>query len=274
MAPKISFGAPLSITHIGTATAIINISGVTFLTDPVFSPAGTTWDLGIITLKTTSTPALSLADLPPIDVVLLSHEDHPDNLDELGRTILDGRHVFTTVDGAKNLAPRPGVRSLQPWETLPLTIGARHFEITGTPCQHLPGGEVTGFIISSPSFGTTDGKPNAIYFSGDTVYLPELVQMKERFHISVALLNVGKATVPLPTGPLVITMDGAQAAKLAREIEADAVVPMHFESWGHFAETREELARVLESKEEGGVKSRVVWLEPGVETKLVEPGLV
>jgi hypothetical protein len=31
------------------------------------------------------------------------------------------------------------------------------------------------------SFGTTDGKPNAIYFSGDTIYLPELAKMKERF---------------------------------------------------------------------------------------------
>jgi L-ascorbate metabolism protein UlaG (beta-lactamase superfamily) len=115
MAPDIKFKAPLSITHIGTATAIIHVDGVNFLTDPVFSPAGTEWDLGIVVLKTTATPAKSLVDLPPIDVVLLSHEDHPDNLDELGRTTLDGRHVFTTVDGANKLAPRPGVRELTPW---------------------------------------------------------------------------------------------------------------------------------------------------------------
>ena len=47
--------------------------------------------------------------------------------------------------------------------------------------MHLPGGEVVGFIITAPSFGTTDGKPNAIYFSGDTIYLPELAKMRERF---------------------------------------------------------------------------------------------
>ncbi|KAK3298815.1 beta-lactamase superfamily domain-containing protein [Chaetomium fimeti] len=265
MASNVKFNAPLAVTHIGTATAIIHVDGINLLTDPVFSPAGTEWDLGVAVLKISDTPAKGLADLPHIDAVLLSHEDHPDNLDEPGRATLDGRHVFTTPDGAKKLAPRPGVRAIQPWETLPLDIGGKRFEIIGTPCEHLPGGEVTGFIVSAPSFGTTDGKPNVIYFSGDTIYLPELAKMKERFHISVALLNIGKATVALPTGSLAITMDGADAAKLFKELEADVLIPMHFESWGHFAEKKEELAASLEKE---GVMDKVLWLEPGVETKL------
>jgi L-ascorbate metabolism protein UlaG (beta-lactamase superfamily) len=115
MAPNVKFNAPVAITHIGTATAIIHVDGVNLLTDPVFSPAGTEWDLGIVMLKLANTPAMGLADLPPIDAVLLSHEDHPDNLDEPGRTTLEGRHVFTTPDGARNLAPRPGVRAIKPW---------------------------------------------------------------------------------------------------------------------------------------------------------------
>lgn len=83
--------------------------------------------------------------------------------------------------------------------------------------------------------------------------------------ISVALLNIGKATAPLPTGPLVITMDGAQAAQLFREIGADVLVPMHFESWGHFAEQREALAASLERE---GISDKVLWLEPGLKTTL------
>ena len=83
--------------------------------------------------------------------------------------------------------------------------------------------------------------------------------------ISVALLNIGKATAPLPTGPLQITMDGAQAARLYREIGADVLVPMHFESWGHFAEQREALAASLERE---GISDKVLWLEPGVKTTL------
>ncbi|KAL2138788.1 hypothetical protein VTI28DRAFT_6219 [Corynascus sepedonium] len=265
MAPNIKFDAPLAITHIGTATAIIHVDGVNLLTDPVFTPAGTEWDWGFVVLKHLDAPAINLTDLPDIDAVLLSHEDHPDNLDEPGRAALEGRPVLTTADGAKNLGPRSDVRALKPWETLPLEVGGKRFEVTGTPCEHLPGGEVTGFIVTAPSFGSTDDKPNAIYFSGDTIYLPELTQMKKRFHISVALLNIGKATAPLPTGPLVITMDGAEAARLFRELEADVLVPMHFDSWAHFAEKRDALATALEKE---GVMDQVRWLEPGMKTTL------
>lgn len=42
---------------------------------------------------------------------------------------------------------------------------------------------MTGFIITNPSFGSTDGKPNAIYFSGDTNYVPELVKIREQFRM-------------------------------------------------------------------------------------------
>ncbi|KAJ4290094.1 hypothetical protein N0V88_006600 [Collariella sp. IMI 366227] len=263
MAHKINFDAPLALTHIGTATAIIHLDGVNILTDPFFSPANTEWDMGILVLKNSDNPALTPEDLPPIDAVLLSHEDHPDNLDEPGRQVLKGKQVLTTPDGAKNLSALPGVRAMRPWETVSLEIGSQTFQVTGTPCEHLPGGEVTGFILTTPSFGQTDGKPNAIYFSGDTIYLPDLARMRHDFHISLALLNIGKAVVPLPTGPLKITMDGADAARLFRDIGADVLVPMHFESWAHFTEKREELARALERE---GVMDRVLWLEPGVRT--------
>ncbi|KAK4451438.1 mitochondrial N-acyl-phosphatidylethanolamine-hydrolyzing phospholipase D [Podospora aff. communis PSN243] len=265
--PQLNFGASLSLTHIGTATAIIHLNHVNLITDPVFSPAGGEWTLGEHTLRTTLSAALTLPDLPPIDAVLLSHEDHPDNLDEPGRQLLDGRHVLTTPDAASKLAPRPGVRALLPWESTTLSLGGRIFTVTGTPCVHLPGGEVVGFIITTPEFGETDGLPNAIYFSGDTIYLPELAKMKEKWHISVAMLNIGNVLVPHPEGgALQITMAGVDAAKLFRDIGADVLVPMHFESWAHFTEGKEELKGVLEKE---GLGEKVIWLEPGVKTKIV-----
>jgi L-ascorbate metabolism protein UlaG (beta-lactamase superfamily) len=90
--------------------------------------------------------------------------------------------------------------------------------------------------------------------------------MKYDIDISVALLNTGKATAPLPTGPLQITLDGAQAARLFRELGADVLVPMHFESWRHFAEEKADLRQALEV---GGVMDKVMWLEPGVRTTIV-----
>ena len=263
MAP---FKTNLDITFIGTATAVLEVDGVTLITDPFFSPAGTVWDRGDVVLKNEITPALGLQDLPVIDAVLLSHEDHPDNLDDLGRRLLDGRKVLTTMDGAKKLAPRPGVRGMVPWETTSLQVGGRTFQVTATPCKHFPGGECTGFIITAPSFGETDGLPNAIYFSGDTVYMDELVDMKTKFHISVALLNLGAASVPVGDAPLMITMDGKEAAKLFRDIGADVLVPMHYDGWGHFAEGSNELAKVFASE---GIENKVCWLTPGEAKRVI-----
>ncbi|PBL01924.1 Metallo-hydrolase/oxidoreductase [Armillaria gallica] len=238
----VDFKCNLNIKHISTASAIFEIDGVNLLTDPFFSPAGTEWDVGVTVLKNSDTPALGLQDLPPIDAVLLSHEDHPDNLDELGRRLLDGR----------KLHPRPGVRGIRPWETVPLEAGGKSFEVTGVPCQHLPGGECTGFIITAPEFGSTDGLPNAIYFSGDTVYFEELGRDARQ--------------MPLPDGQLQITMDGKQAARLFREIKADILVPMHYESRGHFTQNGKELAKAFE---EEGIQDTVCWLTPGVSKKVL-----
>ncbi|KAH6679891.1 beta-lactamase superfamily domain-containing protein [Plectosphaerella plurivora] len=261
-----TFGGTLNMTHIGTATAILEINGVNMLTDPFFSPGGTEFDVGVAVLKVDDTPAMSLKDLPIIDVILLSHEDHPDNLDELGRQLLDGRRVLTTLDGAQKLAPRPGVIGLRPWETVSVNVGGKQFQVTGTPCQHMPGGEVTGFIITEPGFGTTDGLPNAIYFSGDTVYIEELAEIRSKFHISVAILNLGAAIAALPGHePLMITMDGKQASRLSKEIGADVIVPMHYESWNHFSQHGKEL---LQAFQEEGISDKISWLEPGVTKKI------
>jgi L-ascorbate metabolism protein UlaG (beta-lactamase superfamily) len=49
--------------------------------------------MGIAVLQINDTPVQGLADFPSIDAVLLSHKDHPDNLDEPGRRMLDGRQL-------------------------------------------------------------------------------------------------------------------------------------------------------------------------------------
>ncbi|KAH8801652.1 putative Zn-dependent hydrolases of the beta-lactamase protein [Xylogone sp. PMI_703] len=265
MAPS-SFKSSLTITHITTACAIIDIGGVKLLTDPVFAPAGTEWDRGYIVLKNSESPALELKDLPPIDGVLLSHEDHPDNLDELGRQLLDGRHVLTTMDGAKNLAPRPGVKGLQPWETTTFVVGGKTFQVTATPCDHVPGNECIGFILTADDFGTgANGLPNAIYFSGDTVYMEEFKKIPSEFNVLAAILNLGAASAPFSTGPVQITMDGRQAAQLLRELDAEVLIPMHYEWWGHFTEGGEELKKIFQ---EEGIAEKICWLTPGQSKKV------
>ncbi|OAA76689.1 Zn-dependent hydrolase [Akanthomyces lecanii RCEF 1005] len=261
--------ASVNITFIGTATAVLEVNGINFITDPFFSPAGSEWDRGYFVLKNTLPPALGLADLPAIDAVLLSHEDHPDNLDELGRQLLDGRRVFTTQDGARKLAPRPSVRGMAPWETVSFSIGNVQFELTATPCQHLPGGECIGFVLSGPGFGQTNGKPNGVYFSGDTIYTEELATIKDRFNIQAALINIGAASVPIADPPLKITMDSADAVRLVRDLDVDVAIPMHCDGWGHFSEDGAQAATVFDAAD---VKDRIRWLKPGKKTEILRHG--
>ncbi|KAJ8578247.1 hypothetical protein ON010_g955 [Phytophthora cinnamomi] len=111
--PPVSFQ---SIAHIGTATSILSMDAVNFLIDPTFDNSGDfnqelgnfNQASGFVFVKTDD-PTLGIEDLPVVDAILLSHEDHVDNLDASGRTMLNGRHVFTTLNGVKNLAsPCPG----------------------------------------------------------------------------------------------------------------------------------------------------------------------
>jgi L-ascorbate metabolism protein UlaG (beta-lactamase superfamily) len=181
-------------------------------------------------LENIESPAMALHDLPVINAVLLSHENHFDNLDELSRQLLDGRRVFTTPDGAKNLAPRPAVHGLRPWELIKTRISGKPFQITATPCVHFPGHECTRLIVTTPKFSETNGLLNAIYFSGDTVYVKELAKIRRKFHITIALLNIRAAFVaPDPSAdPLQITMCRKQATRLFRDIKANILVLMHF----------------------------------------------
>lgn len=116
--------------------------------------------------------------------------------------------------------------------------------------------------METDSFGVdATGKPNAIYFSGDTVYIDELREIGKKWHISAAILNLGNATFDFPTGPIQITMDGKQAVQLTRDIGADVMIPIHFESWAHFTEDREDLVKVFTEER---FMDKVVWTVPGV----------
>src|SRR5262245_65175522 len=77
----------IEITYIGGPTALIEIAGVTFITDPTFDPPGKDYRSGTVVLRKLAGPAVDVDRLGRIDVALVSHEQHPDNLDESGRVL-------------------------------------------------------------------------------------------------------------------------------------------------------------------------------------------
>jgi L-ascorbate metabolism protein UlaG (beta-lactamase superfamily) len=93
----------LSITLIGGPTALIEIDGFRLLTDPTFDAPGA-YQLPHVKLEKLTGPALSAEQIGLVDAVLLSHDQHADNLDHSGKDLLKRpKRVLTTQAGAKRL---------------------------------------------------------------------------------------------------------------------------------------------------------------------------
>jgi L-ascorbate metabolism protein UlaG (beta-lactamase superfamily) len=253
--------AELTLTLIGGPTVLIETGGLRLLTDPTFDPAGGDYDLGPVTLHKTTGPAQPAGSLGHLDTVLLSHEQHSDNLDQTGRALLDTvPQVLTTPQSAANLGPN--AVGLQPWETRQLTApDGRTLIITATPGRHGPegaelySGEVTGFVLT-----WADEPRPALYFSGDTVWYDGVAAVARRFDVGVALLNMGAARLDL-IGPVNLTMNAEGAVETARAFGSATLIPAHVDGWAHFSESREAANRVLAA---AGLTNRLRWLEPGV----------
>src|SRR5690242_12617271 len=104
----------IAVTYIGGPTAILEIAGLRFLTDPTFSDPAQ-YPSGSVFLQKTEGPARPVEQIGHIDAVLLSHDQHADNLDPAGRTVVERLPTLTTLPGAERLG---GLAvGLAPWET-------------------------------------------------------------------------------------------------------------------------------------------------------------
>ena len=241
-----------TLTYIGTATVLLETGGVAVLTDPAFDPAPAEYPTGPVTLRSLTGPAVDAADLPALDAILLSHDEHPDNLDTAGRALLDGRIVLTTVSGARRLGG--GAIGLAPWETYELNGESGSLLVTATPARHA--GDVIGFLLRTP------GEEESLYISGDTVYHDELDEIGRRHTVGAAVLHFGAAVVPY-FGDDCITMDGEQGVRLTRSLDVATVVPVHYDARDHFTQGREGIDAAFAG---AGLDDRLHWPERGVPT--------
>ena len=140
----------LSVLLVGGPTAVLDYAGLRLLTDPTFDPPGD--QAGGLTKLTG--PAVGADDVGAIDAVLLSHDQHSDNLDVSGRAFLAraGR-TLTTVTGAERLGGN--AVGLEPWASIELERPAGNaVTVTAVPAQHGPEGcepvtgPVVGFVLT------------------------------------------------------------------------------------------------------------------------------
>jgi L-ascorbate metabolism protein UlaG (beta-lactamase superfamily) len=251
---------PISITLIGGPTALIEIDGFRLLTDPTFDDPGA-YQLPHVKLEKTAGPALSADAIGPIDAVLLSHDQHSDNLDKSGRELLfKVKRVLTTEAGARRLGGH--VEGLAPWdETQVKDRDGNTLTITATPARHGPAGieplsgDVIGFVVSS---SRSDSR--SIYITGDTTWFDGVAEVARRFDCGVVLPFAGAAQT---RGPFHLTMDTNDTIETARAFPDAVIVPVHTEGWAHFSQNSEDLRKSFDML---GFGPRLRLLEPGVPT--------
>ena len=250
------------VTHIGGPTTLIEFEGWRLLTDPTFDPPGGSYGFGWGSKsQKLRGPAISPADVRPLDAVLVSHDHHGDNLDAAGRELLPAAGVVvTTASGAKRLGG--DARGLEAWGTTRLEAPGRPaIEMIATPCRHGPPlshpivGDVIGFALR------WEGQENGVlWITGDTVLYDALRRVPERLEIGTVLLHLGCVRFPI-TGPLRYTMTGAEAVELCRLVQPRVVLPVHYEGWSHFKQGRAEVERAFAAAPD--VEELVTWLPVG-----------
>ncbi|MFD7405971.1 MBL fold metallo-hydrolase [Streptomyces sp. NPDC059866] len=226
-----------AVTVLGGPTAVIDIGGLRLVSDPTFDEPG---PHGYLTK--TAGPAVAESSLGPVDVVLVSHDQHPDNLDDRGRAFAQAAAVVVTgpLSAARLGAAAVG---LSPWTShrVPRRDGGGDLTVLAVPAVHGPEDgerdadgnvncEVTGFVLSGSGLPT-------VYISGDNASIRTVSEVSRRVPgIGAALLHAGAARVPAKFDGRPLSMDSRRAAAAAAVLDADIVVPAHYDGWTHFSE--------------------------------------
>jgi L-ascorbate metabolism protein UlaG (beta-lactamase superfamily) len=226
----------MKVTYLGTACVLVEYAGIRILTDPVFDPSGRTYGFGpwyaprswFASTRSYEVP-MTIEQLGAIDLVLISHDQHADNLDAVGRQVLTTAGlVVTNPVAAKRLGSGIGLATGES-----TTVGA--VRVTSTPARHGPPGlpqvnQVTGFLLEA------EGEPS-VWISGDTVLTTPLrTWLREHEGVDVAIVHAGG--VQFERAPFfsrfLFTMDAAQVAEAVAIAKPGVVIPIHRSGWTHF----------------------------------------
>jgi L-ascorbate metabolism protein UlaG (beta-lactamase superfamily) len=259
--------ADVAVTFVNHVTFLIQTGGIAILTDPVWSERASPFRR--IGPKRVRKPGVALEDLPPIDVVLLSH-NHYDHLDLATLMQLRQRFASTVLAAAGDarlIAPLgfQNVRELEWWDEMQLD---RAIKVTFVPAQHFSARGLFdrrkslwgGYVIESCG--------RRIYFAGDTGYSTHFSDIKTRLGApDIALLGIGAYEPRWFMKPM--HMNPAEAVCAHRDLGAKQSIGMHF---GTFQLTTEAIdqpqADLKRARSESGIPdSEFITLHEG-ETRI------
>jgi L-ascorbate metabolism protein UlaG (beta-lactamase superfamily) len=216
----------VAVTFIGHSTFLLQLPGLTILTDPIFSDRAS--PVRWAGPKRVRPPALQLEELPAVDVVLVSH-NHYDHLDlpSLQWLARERRPLFVTSLGNQAWLEQRGVTNIVELDWWQRHAATPDLVVTGTPAQHFAARTPWdrcrtlwgGFALQVP-----EGR---IYFAGDSGYSPAFREIGARLGpFDLAFLPVGAYEPRWFMAPVHCTPD--DAVRIHGEVRSRQSLAMHF----------------------------------------------
>jgi len=243
-----------TVTWIGHATFLIQMGGMNIMTDPV-------WAKRMGFEKRLSEPGLTMEEIPPIDVVLISH-GHYDHLDFATLNRLKGNPVHLVPEGLGRLLTKKGFSKVEEfswWDKKDSRTGT--LEIHFVPAQHWTRRTLTdmntslwgGWVIINKENGET------VYFVGDTGYFRGFKEIAKHFDINWVLMPIGAYEPEWFMSASHISPEDAVQAFL--DCKADKFIPMHYGAFRLADDTpKEALDRLLKEWEKRKLDQDLLYI--------------
>jgi len=258
--PKLVSHGQMGVTFIGHASFFVQIGGQNVTIDPNFAP----W---LFVLKRLRKPGLRLSDLPPIDLVLVTHA-HFDHLHRpslrtiaqqtreqrgLAPTIVVPHHVFDLVSDLGF----DEVVELDWWNS----FCHRELTVTHVPSRHWGARIIRDSHRGYGGYVLRDHK-HSLYHAGDTAYFSGFREIGRRLSPELALLPIGAYNPPSFRN---VHANPSDATRAFLDLQARWMVPMHYGTFRLSHEPIDEPLQLLEREAKAaGVQDRVLILEEGV----------
>lgn len=244
----------IGVTYIGQATLLLQFPGLNVITDPIFSErAGPFSWLGPRRVRP---PAVALNDLPPIDLVLLSH-NHYDHMDLPSLRALSKRWrpaIVTGLGNGRYLAGKGIDNSIELdwWDSWEAGSGSGA-RVTYVPAQHWSSRSLSDRRRMLWGGHVVETLAGRVYFAGDTGYPGHFQAIRERLGPpDIALLPIGAYEPRWFMAAQHIDPDEAVKAHL--DLQAKLSIAMHFATFHLVDEAMDAPAQALaKARQEHGV---------------------
>lgn len=254
-----------TVTWVGHATLLIQLDGVNVLTDPQWSDRAS--PVSFAGPRRVTRPGLAFDALPPIHVVVISH-DHYDHLDAatIRRLAAVPRPLFVVPLGLKAWFADLGITEVVELDWWQETT-VRGLTLTCVPAQHFSGRALWDTNRRLWSGWVVAGRGRRLFFSGDTGYDDVFRTIGERLGpFDLAAISIG-TYVPAAIMALTHTTP-EESLRLFADVRGRHFVPIHWGSFDLADEPTEEPPRRLEAEARRlGLGPDRVWLLKHGETR-------